>query len=209
MIPKDLDAFLPAIWPYAPGCPNITAFAAIRLAAIEFCERTKLWRWEDDFDILANDAEAITTPYGSVLHEIDKVLFNGNELERKTPSWLDDFEPGWRTNSITSELPQYVTQTELNTIRLVPSADGHVNIYVWLKPSADAKQLPDFLSDQYREIIAAGALARLLSQPGQPYSNPTLGAGYAALFEAKVTDMLGRAVKGQQRAPRRTRASMF
>jgi len=208
MIPKDLDAFMPAIRPYAPGCANVTAFAAIRLAAIEFCERTKLWRWEDDFDILANDCEQITTPYGSVLHEIDKVLFDGNELERATPSWLDAVEPGWRTGSLTG-IPNFVTQTEMNTIRLVPGQDGHVNIYVWLKPSADAKQLPDFLSDQYREVIAAGALARLLAQPNQPYTNMTNSSGYAVLFEAKITDLLGMAAKGQQRAPRRTRASIF
>lgn len=209
MILKDLDAFMPAIRPYAPGCPNITAFAAIRLAAIEFCERTKFWRWEDDFSVTADDAEQITTPYGSVLHEIEKVMFDGNELERKTPSWLDDFEPGWRPFGALTGTPQYVTQTELNTIRLVPSQAGDVNVYVWLKPSADATQLPDFLSDQFREVIAYGALARLLAQTGQPYSNPTNGAGYAALFDMKITGLMGKAATGQQRAPRRTRASMF
>jgi hypothetical protein len=208
MISKDLDAFMPAIRPYAPGCANPTAFAAIRLAAIEFCERTKLWRWEDDFDMVAGDAEQITTPYGSVLLELDKVFFEGQELGRATPNTLDLMEPGWRSNSVDGQ-PRYVTQTELNTIRLVPSQAGHVNVYGWLKPTADAKQLPDFLSDQYREIIAAGALARLLAQPGQPFSNPTNGAGYAALFDMKITDLLGKAASGQQRAPRRARAAFM
>lgn len=207
MIMKDLDAFMPAIRPHAPGCPNIAAFAAIRLAAIEFLERTKFWRWEDEFDVTAAQS-SITTPTDSVLLEIDKVMFDGDELERATPSWLDAIEPGWRDGSLTG-IPSFVTQTELNTIRLVPSQDGHVNLYVWLKPSADAAQLPDFLSDQYREIIAYGTLARLLAQPNQPYTNLTTGAGYAALFETKITDLLGKAATGQQRAPRRSRASMF
>lgn len=205
---KDLDEFLPHIMQYAPGCSIPAAHFGIRQAAIEFCERTKLWRWEDEFSILSNDCEQVTTPYGSVLHEIDKVLFNDDELERATPSWLDAVEPGWRTNSLTG-IPRYVTQTELNTIRLVPGQDGHVNIYVWLKPSQDATQLPDFLSDQYREIIAGGALARLLAQKNQPYSDPTMGAGFAAQFDYKITDLLGRAAKGQQRAARRSRSSMF
>lgn len=208
MIMKDLDAFMPAIRPYAPGCANVTAFAAIRLAAIEFCERTKLWRWEDDFDVFADDAEQITTPYGSVLLDLDKVFFEGDELERATPNYLDLHEPGWRT-FLQDGKPQYITQLELNTLRVVPSQAGHVNVYGWLKPSADAKQLPDFLSDQYREVIAAGALSRLLSQPGQPYTNPTNGAGYSALFEMKLTAISGKAPNGQQRAPRRTRASFM
>ncbi len=205
---KDLDAFMSAIRPYAPGCANVTAFTQIRLAAIEFCERTKLWRWEDDFDITGDDAEQITTPYGSVLHELDIVLFEGRELDPATPSYLDLHECNWRTSTL-SGMPRFVTQLELNTIRLVPNQAGHVNVYGWLKPTADAKQLPDFLSDQYREVIAAGALARLLAQPNQPYSNPNLGAGFGALFEDKLTRLSGTAPKGQQRAPRRTRASFF
>ena len=39
---KPIDDFLPLILPRAPGCPEPIAFDAIRQAAIEFCERTRI-----------------------------------------------------------------------------------------------------------------------------------------------------------------------
>jgi hypothetical protein len=205
---KPLDAFLNKINPYAPGCAIPTAFNAIRDAAIEFCERTRLWRWEDEFDVSASDAEAISTPYGSVLLDIEKVSFDGEPLEPKTVAWLDEHMNGWRTGAVAGQ-PKYLTQLELNTIRLVPGQAGTVNISVWLKPSQDCMDLPAFLSDQFREVIAHGALGRILMMPSQPFTNGDLGAGFLASFESKLTQLSGKGITGQQRARVRTRASFM
>jgi hypothetical protein len=203
---KPLDAFLGKINPYAPGCAIPTAYSAIRDAAIEFCERTRLWRYEDEFAVSADEAECIATPVGSVLLDIERAWFDGARLTPATVDLLDKHMDGWRDGSLTGQ-PQYISQIELNTLRLIPAQAGTVKLSLWLKPSQDCLDLPDFLADQYREVIAHGALGRLLMMPGQPYTNADLGAGFLASFERKLVGLSGKGVTGQQRARVRTKAT--
>lgn len=205
---KSFDEFLPDINVYAPGCAVPTAYLAIRQAATEFCERTRLWRYADDFDITEDDAEGINTPYGSVLHEIELVQHDGRELGPRTVSWLDAFEKGWRAGALDGQ-PSYVTQTEPNTLRIVPFQAGHIDLFVWLKPSGDAEEVPDFLVDQYRETIAHGALGRLLAIPGKPYSNPQLATAFIQSWVSRLDALSAAGTAGQQRGRTRTRASFF
>lgn len=205
---KPLDDFAGSINFYAPGCPDTTMYFGIRQAAIEFCERTRLWRYEDDLTSTVAEAEILVAPTGAEIHEIELVLFNGQELEPKSTSWLDENMLGWRAG-ILSGTPHFYTQTEPNTIRIVPREAGSVDVAVWLKPSQDATELPDWLVDQYREVIAQGALARLLLIPNQAFTNADLGVAFANMFERKLDGMTTKSLAGQQRAPVRTKASFY
>lgn len=205
---KDIAEILPHIDQYAPGCPAPTAYFGIRQAAIDFCERTRLWRYEDDFDIPGDDAEGVTTPYGSELYLTELVQFDGVELTPVTADWLDRNCRGWRAGEVTG-LPQYVVQTEPDTLRVVPWQAGHLYLFLWLKPSQDAEQLPDFIIDQYRETIAHGALARILAMPGQPFSNPDLAGYFAGLFARKLDGLTWAGSRGQQRGRTRTTAQFM
>jgi hypothetical protein len=206
---SSLDTFLPEVRPWAPGVPDQVAYKHIRLAAIEFCERTRLWRFEDDYDITAEDSEAITTPGGSVLHDIEVVLLDGRELTPKATRDLDRVQNGWRTGDLGTGIPAYFTQIEQNTIKLVPSGSGHLYLCLRLKPSQDTMDLPDFLAGEYRECLGWGALGRILTVPGQSYSNPELATFYMARFSAKLDALANKGTTGQQNAPKRMRASFF
>lgn len=205
---KPLDDFLTSINPYAPGCAIPTAYFGIRQAAIEFCERTRMWRHEDSFTVTASEAEAISVPYGAALIDIEHASFDGRPLEPKTTKWLDEHHPGWRTGDASGH-PTYLTQLEQNTLRIVPGQAGTVNISVWIKPSQDCEDLPDFLADQYRETIAYGALGRILMTPNQPYTNGSLAAAFLAQFEQKLVGLSSKGITGQQRARVRTQASFM
>lgn len=202
---KDIDEILPHVLQYAPGCSALTAYFGIRQAAIDFCERTRLWRYEDDFDIDGEDAECITTPYGSVLYEIELVQFDGEDLCPQTTAWMDSNCQGWRAGELEG-LPNYVVQTEPNTLRVVPWQAGHINLFLWLKPSDDATELPDFIIDQHRKTISHGALAYILAMPGQPFSNDAKAAEFGALFTSKLDSLKRASSRGQQRGRTRTRA---
>lgn len=207
---KDLDEFLPNIRMYAPGVADPTAFFAIRQAAIEFCERTRMWQFTDEWAVNTDDCEGLLSPAGSVIHEIDKVWFDGKELRKVTPSQLDGFLPNWRSgDEKPTGQPGYVTQTEPNTMVLVPYGTGTVRVTLYLKPSQDCDQLPDFLADQHRETIAWGALARVLMIPNQSFTNPEMGAVFGQSFQAKLDGKSTAGITGQQRAPVRTRASFL
>jgi hypothetical protein len=206
---KDLDVFLPKIFVHAPGLGIPVAYDAIRDAAVEMCERTGLWRWEDDFTVGFNGDEDISPPYGAVLLKIDSVLFNGIDLTHKTTGWLDAERPGWRTQEATSTAPSFITQVELGTLRVVPYAAGKLNLAAKLKPADDCTQLPDFLADLYREVIAWGALGRVLMHPNQPYTNLTTAPYFQRRFDDKLIALSGVAQRGQQGAPTRSRATFF
>lgn len=207
---KDLDEFLPSIRIYAPGVADPTAYFAIRQAAIEFCERTRFWRYDDEFTVSADDCEGLLAPQDAVVHEIDQVWFDGQKLRKVTPDKLDDLLPGWRSGgeALTGQ-PGYVTQTLPNTVSLVPHGSGRVKLSLILKPAQDCEQVPDFLVDQQRETIAWGALARILLIPNQSFTNPDMGAAFGQSFQQRIDGKATLGSTGQQRAPVRTRASFF
>lgn len=207
---KSLDYFLPNIRMYAPGVADPTAFFAARQAAIEFCERTRLWKFEDSFIIAADDNEALLSPPNSVVHEIENVWFNGSKLEAKTNKQLDDLLPAWRSGDVKpTGTPSYVTQTEPNTIILMPLGAGTVKLSLILKPSQDAVEVPDFLADQHRETIAFGALARILLIPNQSFSNPEMGGAFGSAFSQRMDGKSNAGIIGQQKARVRVKASFY
>lgn len=207
---SSLDTFLTHVRPWAPGVSDPTAHKNIRLAAIEFCERTRLWRYEEEFDVTVEDCNSgIFTPGGSILHDIETVQFNGNELLPKATRDLDRLEPDWRSQATGTGVPSYYTQIDQGTLRIVPAMEGRVYLCLRLKPSQDATDIPAFIANEYREVIAWGALGRLLTIPGQSYSNPDLGQFYAAKFSEKLDRLSAKGVTGQQNAPKRSRARFF
>lgn len=207
---SSLDSFLPYIRPWAPGVPDQVAFKNIRLAVIEFCERTRLWRYEDDYDVTAEECNGgIFTPNGSILHDIEVVMMDGHELRPSSTRDLDRTQPGWRTGDLGTGLPRYYTQIEQNTLRIVPAYAGHVYVCLRLKPAADSMDVPDFIANEYAEAIAWGALGRLLLIPGQSFTSPELGTFYAAQFTTKIDRLMAKGSTGQQNAPKRSRASFY
>lgn len=205
-----IDKFLPDVRPFAPGVPDVTAYKHIRLAAIEFCERTRLWRFEDSYTVTPSDCEQILTPAGSVLHDIENVSFDGRDLRRVGTRDLDRLRPGWSAEDVTiTAMPEFVTQIDQGTIRIVPADTGTLYLRLRLKPSQDAMDLPDFLAAEYRECIGWGALGRLLMIPGQSYTNPDLAAFYMQRFSVKVDSLITKGTNGQQNAVKRTRSRFF
>lgn len=205
----DLEEFLTKVLPFAPGCPEPTAFEHIRNAAMEFCEETKLWRFEDTFEV-GDDPNVVCVPQGAVIHEIERCDFNGKRLEPVGIGWLDEHHPDWRSDEFRLDgVPRYFTQVCPDTVRVVPHQHGRLKVWLRLKPSEEADQLPDFIAAQHRNLIGWGALAGILMLPNQTFSDPNR----ATYFQGKFDQGIGRKSKlqatGQQRAPIRTKASFF
>lgn len=203
----DLEQFLPHIIPQAPGCPVPTAFAGIIKAAQDFCERTRLWRDQDQFNVTPTSCNVICAPEGADLFEIEAASLDGVALE---PISLGDLErrlPGWRTDE--PGVGRYITQTEPGSILVLPRTTGKLALATILRPANDADQLPDFLGKLYERTIVDGALAEILMTPGQNFTDPNRAQFYSARFEGKLSKILNRTVQGQQRAKMRTRPSFF
>lgn len=202
----DLDTFLSRILPYAPGCPEPTAFDNIIKAAQTFCERTRLWRDCDQFNVTPTSCNVVCAPSGADLLEIESARFNGCKLEPISLADLETKFPTWPQMSAGEA--RWITQTEPGSVLLVPTCTGVLTLSTLLRPSDDAEQLPDFLS-QYTQVIADGALGDILMLPKQPFSDPQSAQFYAMRFENRINELSNRTIQGQQRAPVRSRGRFF
>lgn len=206
---KPLDDFLPQILPFAPGCPVPVAHSYIRSAAITMSRRARIWRESDTFPTVAGRAESyLCVPDGAVIYEIESVIdADGAALIPASKAMLDSIWPRWRDAD--SGRPKYYLQEAMNGLVILPGDGTNVTVEMFLQPSEDCDQLPDFFADQYRRTIAAGALAEILMLPKQNFSDPNAAAVHAMRFAADIDRLTGHEMRGQQRAPKRTRAQFM
>ncbi len=204
-----IASFLPKVYQYAPNCAEPAALDAIRSAAIEFCERTRLWRTTLALTVTTAMTVTLTPISDSVIHDIETIVWdNGKVLEPVTTRYLDERFPLWRAEELTGQ-PSYYTQLTEDAITFAPFEAGTASAYVRLKPTYSCTTLPDFIFNRYLDVIRAGVLARLLMLPGQIFYDPAKAAIFQKEFQDHLDRLSGQGNSGQQRAPRRTKARFF
>lgn len=215
----NLRQFLPLVMPHAPGCSDFAATFNLRLAAIEFCERTLCWRHMTTVPI-NRDGRALTAPPYAAIHRIESAVFNG-ETKLEPLQFSDVDEKTFEDTAGTP--PKYITQAQYNTVRILPYKEGTLTLSLFLKPVngseiaedidgivSDAYDVvPEFIYKMHAEQIAAGALARLLVQPNKPWSDTNKAMFYTQRFEQAMDKHFSVSLTGQQRARRRTRYNDF
>lgn len=200
------DTLLPRIVTRAVQVPEPAAIDAIREATIELCEKARAWPFQVDVTLTSAAADEIPVPPGAVLHEIETVRFDGRRLEPRTIYDLEDRFSAANTQGA----PAYYAQLLEGSIIVKPPAPGEViRVSGYLKPDIRAAEAPDYLLREHRELIADGALARLLLIPGQAWTSLELGTYHQARWQHQLDHILANFLQGQQRAPLRTRPQYF
>lgn len=196
---RPLADFLPLVLPHAAACPDPVAEAEVLNAAIVFCQRTRCWRILDDHILPEGwDGDiAFSLPGHARLHEIEKAWFNSHELDRA--AYADVI-------TTTGDGRQDIQFTSL---RDTLAGAGHLRLSLFLKPAAAATQLPDMLFEDYRAILAAGALGALLLIPGKAWTNPQMALAFKAEFERGCDRHFAENMRGRMRRPVRTKPSFI
>lgn len=154
--------------PQAQGCPVPLAHQCLVDAAIEFCEETAA-------------TQSVTDPVallsGRATYDLD--LPSDMEASRVTRVWV-----GPRALTLIAQAPPpdaasgaphsaYVA--ERDTITLYPTPDagayGALTARVTTRPKRTARALDDVLYRRWIEPLVAGALFRLRTTPGQPFTD--------------------------------------
>lgn len=219
IVTRPLDDFFPLIQPQASACPIPMIEQALRLAAVEFCERTRCWRHMIRRDVTRATLNMVAPIYATI-HEIETATWEGNPL---TPTQFSNVQNDIE-NPVASGNPMYITQVAPGSITLIPFVAGHVVLSVFLKPKVaddlaaissyapgdqEINVLPEFLLVQHGETLAAGALTRILALPHQSFTDPNRAGGFQAIFERGVNTHFARNIRGQHRAAPRSRANYF
>lgn len=217
-----LKHFLPLVMPYVMGAPEIVVQRHVRLAAIEWCERTRCWRQIIEMAVTGESRSIIPLPYATV-HEFEFAEWRdtaGND-HPLCPTQFSEVDSSIATDA--ANVPEYITQVEPGTLALYPPTNvGTVRVSAFLKPRSESEYAlidgealdkfdvcPRFMFDQYSIQIAYGAIARILRLPRQEFTDLKMSAFYQAKFDESMDGRFSTNIRGQQRNPPRTKPSPF
>lgn len=191
----------------APGCPQPVVEQYVRDAAIDACERTLAWRYEQPAIRLTPGVYdyPYEQPTGSEVHAFLTVAVNGTRLEPVTieklhrlyPDW-PDLDPEYRAD------PRYISQLDVDNFTLAPIPDDSdaydLRMIVALKPLRDAHSMDKSAMDDLENVIMHGALRELLVLPNKNWSDRELATYHAKQYITKTAERRARAMLGAGRA---------
>lgn len=202
------DEFLSEVLPYAPNCSEPQAVNAIRNACIEFCDNTLFIQQDmDPITVQAGVGEyEVDVPTNYVLGTIISLYWDSAYLPRKTQAELEkSFGMNWQL--IDDGTPSAFTQFNEDTFRVcLTPQEALVNGFtgrISLVPTRSSSTVDSRIKERYTETIAAGALARLLRTPNEPYTDVQASMAYLAKFRVDMQTATSYVRGGMNNAPMR------
>ena len=202
--------------PSVPGCPTPVIEQYVRDAAIESCERTLAWRYEQPRIRLVPGAHdyAYEAPDDSEVHAFLTATVNGNSLKPLTIEQLYDIYPKWPNQDANERAePRYITQLDPDNFSVAPIPDDSktydVRMIVCLKPLRTATKMDKKFLDELENVIMHGALQHLLVLPDRTWSDRELASYHARQFAFKLSERRARTNLGAAKASMRVQAQKF
>lgn len=190
-----------------PGCPQPVIEQHIRDSAIEVCERTLAWRYQQPSIRLTPGVYeyAYNNPTQSEVHAFLTATVNGVPLEPVTLEQLYGSYPDWPNLATDKRAnPRLICQLDPDNFVLAPLPDATVaydlKMIVALKPLRTATGMDKTVFDDIENVIMHGALQHLLVMPNKNWSDRELAAYHAKQYISKTTERRARANLGAARA---------
>jgi hypothetical protein len=198
-----LSILRPEVLPYVSECPSPLVNDAILKAVIEFCNRSRAYRFRPaDITVVASTANYAVSdlPTGYGIASILSAELDDADLDLPDPGSVP---LSWTTEEGTTTAAVVYSDTQIG-LRMVPDVAGTLAVRLALRPLLTATTFPDDFNNLYQEHLAAGALAKLYAQPKKPWSAPELVAERRTKFEEGIYAAEYRADRGTSSAPART-----
>ena len=191
-----------------PGCPNPVIEYAIRDAAIEVCERTGAWRYQQaDVTLAAGTfAYAFVPPdSNSEVHSILTSTINDSSIKSITLEQAHRLYPDYpSTDAADRTTPKYLIHVAADKFQVVPGPNSSptykVKMHVTLKPLRTATGMDKDVMDDLEDVIMHGALQHLLVLPERTWSDRELASYHAKQYAFKSAERRARANVGPGRA---------
>lgn len=190
------ESFFPYVLHEVPGAPDPVVVMAIRNACIEFCERSLiLTRDHDPITLTPRVVDYDLEPpiKDTLIIKIQKVFVERNAINPLSPDHVataDIYNRRYEAYEANPSTPNYYLQKDERTITVWPMPDkvyrNALTMRVAMKPTRDSESVEDVIYEDYAEVIAAGALSRLMASSGKPYNNIQMAAVHKMAFERGV-----------------------
>ncbi len=203
---QTLSVFYPFIRPKLTGVPDLVLDRAILDTCIQFAEESNIISFTlGPINTSAGVATyVLPLPAQSSIGMVDKAWVGTRQLGLTAPQYIQDPTAifgtvGTETRPVGIPRSLYIVDDE--TVGLYPAPDATnakpLSVTLSVRPLITATQVDDVLFTDWPEYIAAGAIWRIASQPGQVYTNPDQAAGALMLFSRGVQRARNRSYKGR------------
>jgi len=199
-----LDDFLPYVLPLAKGCPDVVATFNTRLAVIELCRESLVWR-EYQASV---PTVALQTAYAYGLAAEQQACKLLSLTLAGEP--VDLVDPRIGKNRDTQGVVTPYAYGTLAGFELRPAQAAALSIvtYCAVAPTLASTVLSDSLA-RYMEGIAQGALARILSAKDKAYSDVAGAARAQTLWMDVISKAKSNSFNGFARVTQRTAQVRF
>lgn len=191
-----LTQFLPYVLPYVLGCPDSMALQVLRSVCIDFCTTSCLVQSAELQNVVAGTQDYdIDLPTGTNLARVLAVFLGDKSLR---PRSLESITSG--TALIGTDGPdtpetnaprvffQKTPSAQAISLYPIPAEDKAKGLLIRAAyaPARSALSVADELFDDWAEVLAAGAISRLMAMNEQTFSNAKLADVYANQYNAGV-----------------------
>lgn len=199
------ESFLPDVVQFVRDVPEIVAIQAIRNAAIQFCEKTRVLQTELlPMDVVESVAVYEFEPdIGYKVVDVIEAWYGDQFL---VPKAVEELTRIYRTsnwNDLDGN-PYYYFRSRTQEITLVPKPQeselSKLRLRVAVVPSRASSGIDEEIFERYYEYITLGARARLYDTLGQPYYEPKAAQLYLKRFSDAMNEVRTRVAKGLTRA---------
>lgn len=142
---EKLEALLPRVLPQVLPCPKSMALDALQIVAVDFCRQSGAWPLELRESVFAGDCRiGLNPPRGVVIGEITALYLDGGRVDKAS------YTP----------FPQEIV------LGFTPASEALATIEATARPTRTADSLPESIIEEWGDILAFGALAKLKSMSG-------------------------------------------
>lgn len=204
---REFETVVQRLATHVPGCPFPVIEKYVRDAAIEACEKTLAWKYEQPAIRLTPGLHSYLyePPSNAEVHAIIHVQLNGSKI---WPCTLEDiyerFEDWPNLDVEARGRPRFVTNLDADTfgVALVPddAEDYDVFMMVALKPLRTATGMDEATLDDMENTVMDGALSQLYRLPEKSWSDSKLADYHGKKFISRCTERRARANLGAARA---------
>lgn len=204
MANTDFSKLVPQIHPECHECPEILIINEIRNITREFCERSTYWRQDlAALSIVTDETSSgsgeydLTIPTGAqIVSVINPIVHSNQPVSRRTREWLDEHYSDWRT--ATGEQSRWYRMSNPTRIKLIPRPTSVVanalHVSMALKPSPAATNMPEFVYNEWYEVISCGVLAKLLSMENETWYKPARAVMKQKMYLLGIEDATAKAI---------------
>jgi len=198
-----LTALRSKVQPHVLGCPLLMVDDAILDAVVDFCNRSRAYRFSPaEITVVAGTANYTVSDLPAQTEIAWLLAAELDDIPIDTPD-SGSVPQSYATEEGTSSMAVVVSASSIG-LRKVPSEAGGLRVRLALRPTLSATTFLDEFNVLYREQIAAGALARLYAMPKKPWTATELVEDARNQFDQAILDASYRADRGSAAAPART-----